>query len=266
MTTLSCASFPDLVSLQGRLANELKISFGYSPAIATAIAQTADSVYRGETSIVQPGMTAYSAVRLSEPSGKPLDFCRRADLRLTTWQKSDDSISDMKARKMVVLARICQEAYDQDGVLTIEDCSRVLLCSKRSIKEYVSELRVRGIYLPLRGYVHSTGRGQTHKTEIICLYLEGMQFTDIMRRTYHSSEAISRYLSYFSKVVICHAKQGMATNDIARVVNVSEDLVKEYVKLYEIYAGQGNDRLDSILDPAQFENLVLPLKKKMVLA
>ena len=254
-----------LVSLQGRLANELKISFGNSPAVAHAIAQKADDIYHSEGNLTTPGTLLYSATDISEPSGKPLDVCKRASVKLTVWKDSDDMINDMKLKKKEVFHRIVQEAYDQGGLLTIEDCERILLTSKRTLKEYVAEFKKENNHLPLRGYVHSTGRGQTHKNEIICYYLEGMQFEDIQFRTYHSIEAISRYITMFQRIVVCHVKQNMDHHSISTVVNVSQCLVEEYLNIYDKYSLKDNDRLELILNPAEFDNFIQPLKKKMVL-
>ena len=259
-----CPTSFHLASLQGRLASELKKSFGEAPAIANAIAETADKIYGLESNLTIPGTILYSVVSVSEPSGKLLDVCQRVSVKLSLWGTSDLKIKDMKNRKKEVFRRITQEAYDQEGVLTIEDCEHLMLTSKRTLKQYLSEFKQEKIYLPLRGYVHSTGRGQTHKTEIICFYLEGMEFTDIQRRTYHSISAITRYISTFSKIIICHEKQKMKIFDIATVVNVSPELVKQYLKIYEKYAAEENSRLEIILNPVQFNEFIMPLKKKVI--
>lgn len=259
------STFPDVVSLQGRLVNELQISFGTAPAVAQAISNVAEEIYKTEgCELTVPGTILYSATHVSEPSGKPLISCKRVLVKLNLWEASDNNLKS-KDRKKTVFKRIVTQAYDQEGVLTIEDCQRILLSSKRALVNYLAEYKSKGINLPLRGYVHSTGRGQTHKTEIICFYLEGMDFYDIQQRTYHSPEAISRYLTYFSRIVICHAKQHMKKEDIARVVNVSCELVSEYLRIFEIYSDKEKDRLDLILNPAEFERFVLPLKKNKVL-
>ncbi len=266
---MNCISFgianPHLASLQGTLANELKVSYGCSPAVANSMAQTADEIYRLNSNLTMPGSILYSAVHVSEPSGKPLNSCKRSSVKLTLWSDEDLTIKDMKDRKMVVLRRITQEAYDQDGVLTIEDCENLMLTSIRTLKEYIREFKKQNIILPLRGYIHSTGRGQTHKTEIICFYLDGMQFRDLQFKTYHSMEAIVRYIKMFSRVIICHVKQNMCVKDIAKVVDISVELVEKYLEIYAKYANEENERLDLILNPAEFEKYILPFKKKAIL-
>lgn len=254
------------VSLQGRLASELKISFGNSPAVAHAISETADKIYRFEGNLTTPGTMLYSAVHVSEPAGKPIDMCQRVNVKLTIWKNSDSGIKDMKVKKKEVFKRITQEAYDQSGVLTIEDCERIMLTSIRTLKQYIWEFKEERVYLPLRGYVHSTGRGQTHKNEIICFYLEGMEFKDIQYRTYHSLTAISRYITLFSRIALCYENDHMPIEKIAKIVNASTELVSKYLKIYEKYASQDNERLQLILNPVELDNYILPFKKKRVIA
>ena len=229
---------PHLASLQGMLVNELKISYGSSPAVANAMARTAEEIYCLDANLTMPGSILYSAVHLSEPSGKPLDSCKRSSVKLTLWSDQDLLIKDMKERKKKVFRRIAQEAYEQDGVLTINDCENLMITSKRTLKEYIKEFKKEKIYLPLRGYVHSTGRGQTHKIEILCFYLDGMSFKDLEFRTYHSIGAIVRYIKMFSRVVICHVNQNMNIKDIAKVVEISSDLVEQYLKIYDCINGK----------------------------
>lgn len=267
--TMTCISSgfsnPHLASLQGTLANEFKVSYGCSIAVANSMAQTADEIYRQSANLTKPGNILYSAVHVCEPSGKPLSSCKRIHVKLTLWCEDDQSITDMKSHKMAVFRRIAQEAYDQDGVLTIEDCENIMLTSIRTLKEYIQEFKKQNIILPLRGYIHSTGRGQTHKTEIICFYLDGMPFSDLQFKTYHSMEAIARYIKMFSRVIICHVNQNMPVKDIAKVVDISPELVGKYLEIYAKYTNEQNERLDLILNPAEFDNYILPFKKKAIL-
>ena len=244
------------------MENELKISFGQSPAVARAMAETAQDLYQTKCILTQSGTVLYSAVDVGEPAGKPLSVCGRVQVKLTLWEAGDDALGDMRTRRRVVFQRIVQEAFDQGGVLTLEDCERLLLCDQRTLKRYLAEYRDAGVRLPLRGYVHSTGRGQTHKTEIIHLYLAGVEFSEIQRRTYHSSKAVGRYLAFFSRIVVCHVNQEMTVDEIARVVDVSPGLVTEYLHIYDRYQAHDNERLSLLLHPKELDQLIQPIKKK----
>jgi uncharacterized protein DUF1670 len=67
-------------------------------------------------------------------------------------------------------------------------------------------LRKQGEFLPLRGYVMDMGSFPTHKAAVIRLYLQGMLTPDIAARTYHSKEAVDRYIRGFDRVRLLASK------------------------------------------------------------
>jgi hypothetical protein len=251
-----------LVSLQDRLASELNISFGQSPAISQAIAQTADKIYSEDNSLTKPGQILYCVTSLDEPSGKPLNQCKKIFVKLSIWTKCDDNIVNQKERKKSILKRISYETYEQNGVLTIQDCSRIMITSERTIKEYLSEFKLQNVFLPLRGYIHNTGRGQTHKSEIIEDYLQGLQLHEIEQKRHHSISAISRYLLMFQKIIICSKYEKINISEIATITAQSSNLVKEYLKIYEKYSLSNNSRLEILLNPKDYDDFIMPYKKK----
>ena len=52
---------------------------------------------------------------------------------------------------------------------------------------------------------------------------------------------------------------------IAKVVEISSDLVEQYLKIYDKYSQEDNERLDTILNPVELDNYIMPLKKKVIL-
>ena len=76
------------------------------------------------------------------------------------------------------------------------------------------------------------GRGQTHKTQILDLYLSGHQFSDIERSTKHSETAIKRYIQDFARVVILKLK-GFSVDQIRISTGFSHRLIGEYLKLHK---------------------------------
>jgi hypothetical protein len=251
-----------LVSLQDRLASELNISFGQSPAVSKAMAETVDKIYSEDNTLTKPGQILYCVTCSDEPSGKPLIKCKKISVKLNLWLKSDDNIVNQKDRKKAILKRISHEAYEQKGVLTIQDCSRIMITSERTIKEYISEFKKKNISLPLRGYIHNTGRGQTHKSEIIEDYLKGLQLHEIEQKRMHSISAISRYLLMFQKIIICYKFQKINLTEIATITGQSLSLVKEYLEIYKKYSLSNNSRLELLLNPKDYDDFIMPYKKK----
>ena len=96
-------------------------------------------------------------------------------------------------------------------------------------------MRKRGIILPSRGWRHDMGRGQTHKTQILDLYLSGHQFSEIEQRTKHSETAIKRYIQDFARVVLLQ-KKGFSIDQIRISTGFSHRLIGEYLKLLKAHA------------------------------
>ena len=56
----------------------------------------------------------------------------------------------------------------------------------------------------------------------------------------------------------------MKISDITTVVNVSKELVEQYLKIYNKYVGEENLRLDLMLNPIELDNYIQPFKKKVI--
>jgi uncharacterized protein YerC len=115
-----------------------------------------------------------------------------------------------------------------------------------------------GIDVPTRGTLQDIGPGITHKSKVVKLWLEGYEYTDIERRTGHSSISVQRYISSFSKAVR-FSTRGYSEHEIRELTDMSERLIHEYLDLFETFKDKPESqiRLDQILsDP-------LPLKKSL---
>ena len=88
-----------------------------------------------------------------------------------------------------------------------------------------------GHIVPRRATVHDVGTGLTHK-HIICLkrYRDGKTSDQIAKETYHSMEAVDRYLGQYDRVRHCRM-EGMAKEQIAFTLGCSESLVQEYLEI-----------------------------------
>ena len=71
-------------------------------------------------------------------------------------------------------------------------------------------------------------------------------FEQVMHETYHSAEAITRYLVAFKQVLLCHRK-GLSTEEIAFAVKMSKRLVEEYQRLIAELASK-NASLDRLIE------------------
>ncbi len=124
------------------------------------------------------------------------------------------------------------EAVEQGGVLTQEDLARVLSVDVRAIRRDIQQLKAEGHTIDTRGPVKGVGRGQTHKVQIIALWLDRQGYDKIARWVHHSPQAIKRYVTTFLRRVLLH-QQDRAASDIAFVTATSVRLVQDYLALYQ---------------------------------
>jgi len=130
------------------------------------------------------------------------------------------------------IVRLTNETFDQGGLLTQADLAILLGECPRTIGRRIQELQDEGIIVPTRGKRMDIGPSISHKTKIVEMYVDGYDFSDIKRRTRHSSESITRYLKDFARVIVLHEK-GHSAREIRIITDHSERLVREYLELYE---------------------------------
>jgi len=243
------------------------------PFVARAILDVAKSTFNvgngaeHEVEKTRPGQMKVLGICASEPAGKPLKECRLSDAVLTLDAGGEDQVIRLTGGKSGVtdlrrkrLLRISSEALEQGVLLTREDIAyRILNCGTRTITRDVKYFQGLGIQVPLRGYCKDIGPALTHKTQIVEHFIKRMQPTQIARRTYHSLEAVERYILHFAKVgyLSFHYEKKLSASDIAFVVGISERLVREYQVLYQRYSCSQKKRLREIVslakDPPKLE-------------
>jgi hypothetical protein len=228
---------------------ELENDFGFSPIIARALLNKIDSYNASNNSSnLPPGTIFYWATSSKEPAGKPIEEMKLKQIRLTLNSSTDISVlreNGMQALREVKIARITGEARDQGAYLTQEDIAVLLCSSVRTIRRDIERLRNQGIDIPTRGQKMDIGKGVSHKTKIVELYLKNYQYTDIQRHTSHSTESIERYIQDFSRVVML-LNTGLNIADIRQATSMSERLIGEYIDLYNRYNSESNSRLKEI--------------------
>lgn len=159
--------------------------------------------------------------------------------------------------KKEAAARICQQAYDQDGCMTLAELSILLKMAPSTASKYISEFeKEKQVVVPRRGTIHDMGPTLTHKKMIIeKLFLEQKSVQQVMRETCHSAWAIERYITSFRKVLLCYRK-GMTRKEIAYSVKMTPLLVNEYLLIIDNYKERGYilDRLENL--EVKIENTV----------
>ena len=135
-------------------------------------------------------------------------------------------------RLMTKMVRLCKQAHQQGALLSNCDLAEVLNKDVHDIGQFLASYeRDTGKIVPRRATLHDMGSGLTHKS-IICRkrYAEGKSSDQIARETYHSVEAVDRYLGQFDRVRHCRMQE-MSVQETAFTLDCSVSLVREYLKI-----------------------------------
>ena len=209
--------------------------------------------YYPQTTNLRQGQVQWTAVHKLEKAsyGKKITQSRLTPvvLDLVPSQDAVDRAAGVKLRdlKREAVARLFQQAYEQDGVLTNGDVSILLKVSPSTVSHYARNWEAEhGRYLPRRGVIHDIGPTLTHKRQIVrMIVLEGRKVEDVCRAMDHSPEAVHRYLKAFKQVLLCHRK-GFTVQEISYAVKMSQRLVREYLSLIQELAAD-NHGIEAIL-------------------
>ncbi len=135
--------------------------------------------------------------------------------------------------------RLCEQAYRQGALLSNADLAELMTGDASRISSVLTaHERNRGKVVPRRATLHDMGCGITHK-RIICWkrYAEGKSSDQIAHETYHTVEAVDRYLGQFDRVRHCRT-QGMTPFETAYALSCSRGLVEEYLRIDRELAGE----------------------------
>lgn len=258
----------DAKTLDDVFLREMQMEFGFTPIVARAVLENAKLTFKSglfDSKTVNIGQMRILAVSSKEKAGKPMAKCKLFPITLTVDNGEDDEQiqnQNIPAWRQAVICRITEEAYDQEALLTEKDIARILRCSIRTVKRDIKYLKSLDIFIPIRGDVIGTGRGQTHKVKIAEWYLKGATYTEIRGLTHHTFPAIKRYIETFGRVVIC-IKNNFSLNAISRVVGITERTTKEYLELYNRFnTKEYSDKLESILKEIKIPDELKVVKKR----
>lgn len=237
-------------SVKNAIINNLAKDFNLTPILAEAYFNQIKDYFLEHAEIeLNSGQLQYLAVDDCESAGKPVSLCKKRSVLLTLNSSEDLDVykdSGLSGLRRHRLLRITKEAIEQGALLSYEDIAFILTTSVITIKRDMAQLRREGLTIPSRGWRHDMGRGTTHKTQILDMYLSDYQFSEIERRTHHSETAVKRYIQDFNKIILLHSKQ-FSVDQIRVATGFSNRLIGEYVKLYDRYSKEDNERLKTIL-------------------
>jgi len=218
--------------------NSLRKEFELSPAESAGVLELARSCLFGEIPKTLGKLRFLCASRRAR-HGKPLSEQEVVRVELTMDAGMDDlevmRNQGLNGLRQLRILRLTEEACFQGGLLTQEDLGRLLQVSSRTIRRDIGQLVADGNTVHTRGYEHDIGRSLSHKSRIVDLYLQGLTYDEIMRKTRHSAHAIKRYVTTFGRLLLLLHRDVTDLLTLSRLLQQSSRLTREYLALFDKY-------------------------------
>lgn len=224
-------------SLDQKFRQRIEVGMNCSPFTSEAISRVVKEVYFPIfDEVLQPGQLRIQCLSIKNKIKAKISESNQISIVLTI----DDGESDYKVRKQYGISglrrhrlkRICNEAFEQGGVLTVEDIAyRIFNVGERTICRDLAVFKKEGIILPLRSVIHDMGPAISHKAVIIKNWLKGDELSDLKWKYKHSYSAIENYLDVFKRIVFLK-KDGYDTPRIAFTLKISQKLVLSHLDIW----------------------------------
>jgi hypothetical protein len=220
----------------GEMLHGLNCSRFEALAILDKVHQVFNPLFENSGTI-KPGQIQLIVVSSDVAPNVPLAEAKQQMVTLTF----DSGAEDLEIRKeqgvvglrRARMQRMAIEAFQQGGLMTIEDFAyRVFNCGVRTLLGDLAALRDQDIVVPLRSTVKDMGRAITHRKLIIELWLQGKEYSEIARASFHSVEAVYNYVDKFKRSITL-MQEGFDINTTGFLVKVSPKLAEEFLRIYK---------------------------------
>jgi len=135
------------------------------------------------------------------------------------------------------VARLLTEAYCQGGLLSLNLVAILCQLGPGRIADLVNTFEAdQQLVLPTPGTIHDAGSKLTHKTSIVRLHLEGLECRDIARHTFHTEDAVARYIDDFERTLVGHA-YGVPEHLLPKLLKLGRHVVVQYLELVRYHIG-----------------------------
>lgn len=219
---------------------ELRKQYGFSRVAARLYHQELQKLaaHLGAERLCE-GELVFFAIACEEGARAKLAEARHVPVRLSYFAPEDanrgpDSVTPTRVAELKFgrILRYATEARAQGGLLTLPDLAVLLGIHVDAIRRQLASHPE--VVVPTRGRIKDIGRGVSHKSRIVELYLQMHTETEIVERTGHSYESVEAYLREFARIVTL-ADRGMNAVMIRRITGRSMTLVEAYLELYRRY-------------------------------
>ncbi len=226
--------------LDTQFINEIISGLQCSPFEANAIVDSVYKIYAPyfqTNGSIKPGQILFQVLSIDNHPSVALADSKQISVTLTF----DNPTEDLEIRKRLGviglrqhrIQRVCNEAYQQGGLLTVEDLAcRLFNCGERTICRDLQVFRKNNIVLPLRSTIKDMGRTISHRSLIVKYWLKGKEYSDISRDTFHSVQSVKNYVDKFKRVIAL-SEENYDVHTIAFLIKISSPLVEEYFHIYQ---------------------------------
>ncbi len=218
------------------VTNHLRQRYKFSPVIAEALSddlQLLSNQMNGGSQLTD-GQVLYPAVKTTEPAGKALKDCEYAMVRLTIYAQSDIAYRQkhgLKILKKHLLHRITEESDAQGAPLTYEDMSRLLFADRKTIAQYIQELRAEGKTIVTRATYTDASATISHHRPIVRLFLLNYTESAIGQRLNHTLSRVEGYIKDFLRICVAH-RQGYTVEGIRHLTGLAKGVVQKHLAHY----------------------------------
>lgn len=223
--------------LDAQFVNEIIEGLNCSPFEAKVVRDKVHEIYAPlmETAdSLKPGQLRLCVVAAGVAPNTPLDQAAQCLVTLTLDAGEDDRAvrreGGVTALRRHRFLRVCEEAFQQGGLLTLEGIADLFNCAIRTLVDDLAVVRSEGIVPPLRSTVKDMGRAVTHRRLIVEKWLAGQEYTEISRSTYHSVQSVANYVDKFKRTAALLAS-GFDRDTVALIARLSPSLVVAFQEL-----------------------------------
>jgi hypothetical protein len=230
-------------NLDAQFMNEMVNGLNCSPFEADVIVEKVHEIYAPllETSQgLKPGQIQIMVIDASVAPNVSLAKAKQRLVTLTLHAgESDIDIrkrGSVPALRQARLCRMCREAFQQGGLLTLEDLANLFNCGVRTLVNDLAALRKKKIVPPLRSTIKDMGRAITHRRQIITLWLRGLEYSEIARKSCHSIDSVANYVDKFKRCAALFSS-GFDLDTVALMVKLSTALTREFQQMHSDIQG-----------------------------
>jgi len=242
----------DARQLDAQFTQAIQHGMNCSPFEAEAIRDTVHEVYAPlleASDSLKPGQVRLSVTDASVAPNIPLTQALQRLVTLTLDAGQEDRevrrTGGVIALRRHRFVRLCEEAFAQGGLLTLEGVADLFNCAVRTLVSDLRAVRLGGLTLPLRSTVKDMGRALTHRAQIVSRWLAGEEYTEIALATCHSLPSVASYVEKYKRCMALLGA-GFDREHAALIARVSPAMVQAFTAIQAPPVAHRREELEAL--------------------